>query len=178
MGLLGPPWRKHCANHGSSSTSPLSRFISRLAEQVLPFFKLLRKSRPFVWTEEAEEAFQELKRYLTSLPIMVAPEPGEPLLLYITATAKPMSLVLVTERPEPRQHQEPPEPEDMEVDALDPPEEVQTIERLVYYISEVLNDNKTRYLEVHKLLYAILIESRKLCHYFHLTTSRWYHHIC
>jgi hypothetical protein len=35
----------------------LSRFISRLAERALPFFKLLRKSRPFVWTEETNEAF-------------------------------------------------------------------------------------------------------------------------
>jgi hypothetical protein len=36
----------------------------------------------------------------------------------------------------------------------------------VYYISEVLHDKKTRYLVVHKLLYAILIASKKLCHYF------------
>jgi hypothetical protein len=36
----------------------------------------------------------------------------------------------------------------------------------MYYISEVLHDAKTRYLEVHKLLYAILITSRKLRNYF------------
>jgi hypothetical protein len=36
----------------------------------------------------------------------------------------------------------------------------------VYYISEVLHDIKTRYLKVHKLLYADLIASRKLRHYF------------
>jgi hypothetical protein len=35
----------------------LNRFISRLAEHTLPFFKFLRKSRPFIWTEDAEEAF-------------------------------------------------------------------------------------------------------------------------
>jgi hypothetical protein len=35
----------------------LSQFISRLAEWALLFFKLLRKSRPFVWTEETEEVF-------------------------------------------------------------------------------------------------------------------------
>jgi hypothetical protein len=75
----------------------LSRFISRLAEQALPFFKVLHKSGPFIWTDKAEEAFQELKRYLTSPPVMVAPEPGEPLLLYIAAIVEAMSMVLVIE---------------------------------------------------------------------------------
>jgi hypothetical protein len=75
----------------------LSRFISRLAERALPFFKLLQKSGPFVWTNDAEEAFQELKRYLTSPPVMVAPEPGEPLLLYIAATSEAVRMVLVAE---------------------------------------------------------------------------------
>jgi hypothetical protein len=79
----------------------LSRFISRLAEQAPPFFKLLRKYIPFVWTEDAEEAFQELKRYLISPPVMVAPKPGEQLLLYITATAEAVSMVLITERMDP-----------------------------------------------------------------------------
>jgi hypothetical protein len=36
----------------------------------------------------------------------------------------------------------------------------------VYFISEVLHEGKTRYLEVHKLLSAVLIASRKLRHYF------------
>jgi hypothetical protein len=36
---------------------------------------------------------------------MVALEPGKPLLLYVVATTEVMSMVLVTERPEPRQHQ-------------------------------------------------------------------------
>jgi hypothetical protein len=84
----------------------LSQFISRQAEWALPFFKLLRKSGPFVWSDEAEEAFQELKRYLTSLPIMVAPKPTEPLQLYIAATVEAVSMVLVTERPEHPQPQE------------------------------------------------------------------------
>jgi dsDNA-binding SOS-regulon protein len=45
--------------------------------------------------------FQELKRYLTSPPVLVVPERGEPLLLYIAATSEAMSMVLVTERPGP-----------------------------------------------------------------------------
>jgi hypothetical protein len=37
---------------------------------------------------------------------MVAPEPGEPLLHYIMATADAMSMILVAERPEPCQPQQ------------------------------------------------------------------------
>jgi hypothetical protein len=41
----------------TGSLAALSRFISRLAERALPFFKLLWKSGPFSWIEEAEQAF-------------------------------------------------------------------------------------------------------------------------
>jgi hypothetical protein len=82
----------------TGSLAALSRFISRLAERALPFFKLLWKSGPFSWTEEAEQAFQELKQHLVSLPILVAPKPGEPLYLYIAAAAEVVSMVLVVER--------------------------------------------------------------------------------
>jgi hypothetical protein len=80
------------------SLAALSRFISRLAERALPFFRLLRESGPFSWTEEAERAFQELKQHLVCLPILVAPEPGEPLYLYIAAASEAVSMVLVAER--------------------------------------------------------------------------------
>jgi hypothetical protein len=36
----------------------------------------------------------------------------------------------------------------------------------VYYVSDVLHDAKPRYMKVHKVLYVVLIASRKLCHYF------------
>jgi hypothetical protein len=101
---MRPPARIKDVQKLTGCLVTLSWFISRLAERALLFFKLLRKSGPFIWTEEAAEAFQELKRYLTSLSIMVAPEPGEPLLLYIMTTIDAMSMVLFMERPEPRQH--------------------------------------------------------------------------
>jgi hypothetical protein len=59
-----------------------------------------------------------------------------------------------------------PRPEPMEMDAPDPLGRARTIQRLMYFISEVLHEAKARYLEIHKLLYAVLIASRKLQHYF------------
>jgi hypothetical protein len=40
------------------------------------------------------------------------------------------------------------------------------VQRLVYFVSEVLSECKARYQPVQKLLYAVLITLRKLRHYF------------
>jgi hypothetical protein len=75
----------------------LNRFISRLGEKGWPFFKLLKKSGKFKWTAEAYEAFQKLKEYLSSSPILTPPEKYESLLLYIVATTTVVSAVIVVE---------------------------------------------------------------------------------
>jgi hypothetical protein len=98
IAAMRPPTRIKDVQKLTGSLAALSRFISRLAERVLPFFKLLWKSGPFSWTEEVEQAFQELKQHLVSLPILVAPKPGEPLYLYIATAAEAVSMVLVVER--------------------------------------------------------------------------------
>jgi hypothetical protein len=124
----------------------LSRFISRLGDKGLPFFKLLKASEKFVWSEEADIAFAELKRFLTTPLVLTAPNEGETLLLYIAATNRVVSTAIVVERPKVGR--------------------AYAVQRPVYFISEVLNDSKTRYPHLQKLLYAILITSRKLRHYF------------
>jgi hypothetical protein len=105
----------------------------------------------------AEQAFQELKQHLVSLLILVAPETREPLYLYIAAATEAVSMVLVIERTA----QEGQEPADSGSVTG-----VRTVQRPVYYVSEVLHEAKARYLETHKLLYAVLVASRKLHHYF------------
>jgi hypothetical protein len=46
------------------------------------------------------------------------------------------------------------------------PRPIYKVQRPVYYINKVLSNCKTRYNQVYKLLYAILITKHKLLHYF------------
>jgi len=78
----------------------LNRFLSRLGEWGLPFFKLLKRQDKFEWTTEATEALENLKHHLQSPLTLTAPLPGEELLLYIAATTHVVSTVIVVERPE------------------------------------------------------------------------------
>jgi hypothetical protein len=72
--------------------------MQRLAGcMALPFFKLMKCTGKFEWTPETDKAFAELKRYLMSPPIMVAPTFCEPLLLYIAATPRTASAILIAE---------------------------------------------------------------------------------
>jgi hypothetical protein len=84
----------------------LSRFISRLGEKGLPFYKLLKKVDKFQWTIESQEALDALKRFLTMPPVLKPPrrampnQPAEDLLLYISCTTHVVSITLVVERAE------------------------------------------------------------------------------
>ena len=103
----------------------LSRFISRLGEKGLPFFKLLKASEHFSCSEEADSAFEQLKLFLTKPPIMTTPRLDETLLIYITTTSRVVSTAIVIEHEEAGH--------------------AYRVQRPVYFISEVLNEPKTRY---------------------------------
>jgi hypothetical protein len=75
----------------------LNRFMSRLGERGLSFFKLLNRHK-FQWTEEAKQALQDLKHHLQSPSILTAPQLGENLLLYITTTTHVVSTAIMVER--------------------------------------------------------------------------------
>jgi hypothetical protein len=55
----------------------LNRFISKLEERGLPFFKLLKHQEKFVWTPEADQALAQLKDFLSKPPILTAPRKKE-----------------------------------------------------------------------------------------------------
>ena len=78
----------------------LNRFLSRLGEWGLPFFKLLKRQDKFEWTTEAAEALENLEHHLQSPLTLRAPLPGEELLLYIAATNHVVSMAIIVECPE------------------------------------------------------------------------------
>ena len=124
----------------------LSRFISRLGEKALLLYRLLQCTDHFEWTDTTTAGLEEIKTLLANNPILAAPNVGEPMLLYISATHQVVSVVLVIEREE-EGHKFP-------------------LQKPVYYVSEVLTPCKSRYPHYQKIAYAVFMASRKLRHYF------------
>jgi hypothetical protein len=122
----------------------LNRFISRSAERNLPFFEVLKSAEVFQWGSAQQKAFEELKQYLIDLTTLTPPTPGAPLLLYVAASHSAVSAALVQEKLEGQNKKQVP----------------------VYFVSEVLSLSKKNYTELEKVLYVVLMASRKLRHYF------------
>ena len=108
----------------------------------MPLYHLLRRTDHFEWMDPATVGLEEIKALLASNPILAAPNVGEPMLLYISATHQVVSAVLVVEREEDG-HKFP-------------------LQKLVCYVSTILTPCKCRYPHYQKIAYAVFMASRKL----------------
>jgi dsDNA-binding SOS-regulon protein len=144
---MGKPTKLHDVQKLAGRVAALSRFVARLGEKALPFYALMKKSDDkFEWTEEADTAFAQLKKVLSTPPVLVAPKEKESLLLYIAATHQVVSTVLVVKRSkEGKAH---------------------GVQQPVYFVSEVLSPTKQRYPHYQKLAYNVFTTTRKLRQYF------------
>jgi hypothetical protein len=120
----------------------LNRFISRSAEQSLPFFKGLKGKGTIEWGPEQSEAFAELKEYIEKMAILSPLSPSEPLLLYVAASKAAVSAALVRE-----------------VEA-----EKGKLQCPVYFVFEALSGSKLLYSELEKIAYTVIMATRKLRH--------------
>ena len=116
----------------------LNRFVSRAMDKCLPFFKTLKQA--FVWTEECEAAFEELKRYLRNPPLLSPSKEGESLQLYLAVSATTVSVALIREE---GKKQLP-----------------------VYYVSQAFQGAESGYPRIEKIAFALIVASRKLRQYF------------
>ena len=73
----------------------LNRFVFKATDKCLPFFRTLRKS--FEWTDKCQKAFEDLKKYLLSPPLLSPSRPREELYLYIAVSQAAISAALVRE---------------------------------------------------------------------------------
>jgi hypothetical protein len=141
---MEPPNSKKGAQQLAGRLASLNRFISRSAERNLPFFETLKSAKVFQWGPTQQKAFEELKQYLIDLTTLTPPSSGAPLLLYVAASHVVVSAALVQEK------------QDGQVKKQAP----------VYFVSKVLSPSKKNYTKLEKVLYAVLMASRKLRHYF------------
>ena len=118
----------------------LNRFISKSTDKSFMFFSAIKKSKNFEWTPACEEALKELKRYLTSPPLLSKPIDHERFFLYLGVSDRAVSAVLIREE--------------------------NGTQLPVYYVSKALLDTESRYSNMEKLVLALVMSARKLRPYF------------
>nr|XP_043637957.1 uncharacterized protein LOC122608955 [Erigeron canadensis] len=121
----------------------LTRFFSKAADRSLPFFKTLKgclRKQDFSWIEEAEKAFQDMKKFLAHLPTLTAPIPREALTLYLGASKECVSVVLLADRG--------------------------SSQMPIYFVSRALKGPEINYPGLEKLALALVHSARRLRRYF------------
>jgi len=118
----------------------LNRFIARSTDKCFPFYDLLRGNKKFIWDEKCEEAFTQLKQYLTTPPVLAKPDVGDVLSLYVAVSQAAVSSVLIKED---RGEQKP-----------------------IFYTSRRMTGPETRYPTLEKMALAVVEAARKLRPYF------------
>ncbi|KAL0458507.1 UNVERIFIED_CONTAM: hypothetical protein Slati_0477900 [Sesamum latifolium] len=107
----------------------------------------MKKNAPFQWDEGCQNAFESIKRHLLNPPVLGAPTPGKPLILYIAAQERSIGALMAQEN------------EEGKVKAL-------------YYLSRTLIENELKYSPVEKVCLALFYAIKKLRHYFEAYSIR------
>ena len=92
---VGPPKTVKEVQSLNDKIATLNRFVLKVIDKCLPFFRTLRKS--FEWTDECQKAFEDLKKYLSSAPLLSLSKLGEELYLYLVVSQVAVSTALVRE---------------------------------------------------------------------------------
>ncbi|KAM2252491.1 hypothetical protein ACFX1S_007000 [Malus domestica] len=134
-----PPTNKMQLQRLLGKINFLRRFIANLAGKIQPLTPLLKlkDKESFKWKPPHQKAFDSIKAYLTSPPMLVPPQRGKPLKLYISASEKSIGSLLAQNN----------EGEN---------------EQAVYYLSRILTEVETRYSLIEKLCLALYFTARRI----------------
>ena len=135
---MAPPRNIKEVQSLNGKVAALNRFVSRAMDKCLPFFRTLKKS--FKWMVECQQAFEDLKAYLSSLPFLIPSKDEEELFLYMAISLAAVSAALVKEE--------------------------DRVQKPTYYTSRALRGTEERYPTMEKLSFALVIAAHKLKPYF------------
>ena len=88
---LKPPTTQKGCRSFAGVVDFVSIFCQELDKLLKPIYELTKKGRPFVWGEEQQKAFEEIKNRLLKPPVLSMPDRRGRFLLYLI----PVSLSLV-----------------------------------------------------------------------------------
>jgi hypothetical protein len=71
------------------------RFIKDFSKIAKPMTRLLEKNKDFDWTEECQASFEELKKRLTSAPVLILPDITKKFDIYYDASRQGLGCVLM-----------------------------------------------------------------------------------
>ena len=92
---MKPPQNVKEVQSLTGRVATLNRFVSKATDKCLPFFKVLKKA--FEWTDDCQRAFEDLKEYLTIVPLLSPSVLGEELYLYLAVIPHTVNSALVRE---------------------------------------------------------------------------------
>ncbi|CAL2238245.1 unnamed protein product [Prunus armeniaca] len=92
-----PPQNKKELHSLLGKSNFLRRFISNYVGKIQHFSSLLRlkQEQTFKWEEQHQQAFKELKHYLSNPPVLSPPKRGRPLKLYVSASEVSIGSLLI-----------------------------------------------------------------------------------
>ncbi|RVW92617.1 Retrovirus-related Pol polyprotein from transposon opus [Vitis vinifera] len=130
----------------------ISRFIARLTDICEPIFCLLRKNQPTIWSDDCQRAFERIKEYLLSPPVLVPPTLGRPLLLYLSVSDMALGCMLA------------------QLDDLGK-------ERAIYYLSKRMLEYECKYIMIERLCLALACSIGRLMRWLVLLTEFDIHYV-
>src|SRR3954466_15955422 len=74
------------------------RFVENFSKVAKPLTEILKKDKKFLWTPKCEESFQELKRRLTSAPVLAPPDTQRDFEIYCDASRQGLGCILMQDR--------------------------------------------------------------------------------
>ena len=69
------------------------RFLEGFSKLALPLTQLTCKGKAFVWDVHCENSFNELKKRLTTAPVLILPKPDEPFVVYCDASCNALVII-------------------------------------------------------------------------------------